>query len=345
MKKIIFFVLIVAILGAGIWYTLNTKKIAGVSGVTDYKNASYQIDGQTITLVGGRAETEVAPQSASKTITQFFGNEATGDVNDDGQPDVAFLLTQTSGGSGTFFYVVVALKTKEGYQGTNAMLLGDRIAPQTTEIKDGRIVVNYADRNLGESMTTQPSLGMSKYFKVTGTKLEETKQTNSASLKTKQYTSKKYGFSVTVPEDVIANESFTYDLIPNQKIAGVSFSIPKIFTEGSNLGNDSYLSIEGIPMPDDSCTAKNFSSDTRLNPKKITENSLTYSYAESGDVGAGNYYEEIIYAFPFKDACMAVRYFFHSVNVANYASNPPREFDRSGLIHELDIIRRSLVLQ
>ncbi|MDR3547689.1 MAG: hypothetical protein P4M11_05380 [Candidatus Pacebacteria bacterium] len=142
-----------------------------IKNAADYKDASYIIEGQKVTLVNGRAEEESAPGSASKTITQYFGNEATGDLNGDGIPDVAFILTQTGGGSGTFYYVVVALKTSDGYEGTNAMLLGDRIAPQTTEIRDGELLVNYADRAPNDPMSAKPSIGVSKYLKVTGTTL------------------------------------------------------------------------------------------------------------------------------------------------------------------------------
>jgi putative hemolysin len=130
------------------------------------KDATYQIEGNPVTLVNGLSEVEAAPGSASKTVTRYFGNEATGDLDGDGQPDVAFLLTQESGGSGTFFYVVAALQTEGGYVGTNAILLGDRIAPQSTTIQDGTIVVNYAERKPGEPFTAAPSVGVSKYFKV-----------------------------------------------------------------------------------------------------------------------------------------------------------------------------------
>ena len=123
--------------------------------------------------MGGVSEVPIAPDAATNITTKYFGNEATGDLNGDGLPDVAFILTQNSGGSGTFYYVVVALKTVDGYQGTNAVLLGDRVAPQTTEIQSGQLVVNYADRKAGEPMTTQPSVGMSTYLTVQGNTLVE----------------------------------------------------------------------------------------------------------------------------------------------------------------------------
>ncbi len=131
-----------------------------------YQDVAYFIEGQAFPLVNGLSEIEAAPGSASKIITRVFGNEARGDLNGDGLEDVAVLLTQETGGTGTFFYVVVALQTETGYQGTNAILLGDRIAPQTTLIQNGVIIVNFADRNPGESFDVAPSLGVSKYLQV-----------------------------------------------------------------------------------------------------------------------------------------------------------------------------------
>lgn len=98
--------------------------------------------------------------------SKYFGNEIKGDFNGDGINDAAFLVTQDPGGSGTFYYIMAALGTKNAYTDTNAILLGDRIAPQTTEFKDGEIIVNYADRKLDEPFSVKPSVGVSKYFKV-----------------------------------------------------------------------------------------------------------------------------------------------------------------------------------
>ena len=170
---------IVAILGIVAWRADIAQAPQNgqtpVQAADGYKNATYVFDGAPITLADGKAESEIAPGSASKLVTQYFGNEAMGDLNNDGVPDIAFLVTQQGGGSGTSYYVVVALKTKNGYQGTNAILLGDRIAPQTTEIKNGVITVNYAERKPGQPMAAQPSVGVSRHFTVQNNILAETK--------------------------------------------------------------------------------------------------------------------------------------------------------------------------
>lgn len=152
-------VLAVIIVG---YSTKTNDKVVDTTIVSDYKNATYHIQGKSVTLKNGLAEEEAAPGSATKIVTKFFGNEVKHDFDKDGREDVAFLLTQDMGGSGTFYYVVIALNKENGYVGSDAAFLGDRIAPQTTEMGKGDIVVvNYADRAPGESFATQPSVGKS----------------------------------------------------------------------------------------------------------------------------------------------------------------------------------------
>lgn len=179
MKKLYIAVLIIIGLGA-VWYWYDAKKAVAPIGLDsaatststfDGRNSTFLINGQTVTLKNRVAESEAAPGSASKILTTYFGNEATGDLNFDGKPDAAFLVTQTTGGSGTFFYVVAAIKTDTGYKTTNAFLIGDRIAPQTTEIhsQTGELRVNFAKRKPGEPMTARPSQGAVLLLKVTPT--------------------------------------------------------------------------------------------------------------------------------------------------------------------------------
>ncbi len=140
---------------------------------SDYKSLTFMIENQAVTFRNGYSEVEAAPGSTSKIITKYFGNEAFDDLNGDGAEDVAFLLTQETGGSGTFYYLAAALKTSTGYQPTSTVFLGDRIAPQTTQISSGAVTVNYADRKPGEPVTATPSIGISRYFKVEGINLVE----------------------------------------------------------------------------------------------------------------------------------------------------------------------------
>ena len=140
---------------------------------SDHKNTEYTIAGRTIWLVDGVAEVAAAPGSAARVVTRYFGNEVRGDFNGDGREDVVFLLTQETGGSGTFFYAVAALNLERGYVGSEGTLLGDRIAPQTTALRpDGIVVVTYADRAPGESFSTAPSVGKTIWLKLNPTTLQ-----------------------------------------------------------------------------------------------------------------------------------------------------------------------------
>ncbi len=165
MKKTIFTIFIFTIVSLIYFQFSKTDKEKSLSP-EDYKNISYTIDGRSIKLLNGISEEEI-PNSSSKITTRYFGNEARGDFNNDGYEDIVFVMSQDGSGSGIFFYVVAALgQADESYKGTNAVFIGDRVSPQTTEFREGKIIVNYADRKQGEPMATVPSIGVSKYLKI-----------------------------------------------------------------------------------------------------------------------------------------------------------------------------------
>ena len=174
-KTLISFIVVIAVVIVGIFFlTRDTNKVVSTisseeNATFDGKNANFTVEGSEVVLVQGVSEVSVVPDSASKTTTRYFGNEARGDLNGDGLEDVAFLVTQDTGGSGLFYYAVVALKTGAGYKTTNAFLVGDRIAPQSTEIySDSKeLHINFAERKVGEPMTTPPSVGAVLLLKVT----------------------------------------------------------------------------------------------------------------------------------------------------------------------------------
>ncbi len=170
MSKAVVFVIVCAIVLI-IFLVLKQAEPEGVPVVSDYKNATYLIEGEEVQLVDGYSQSEETTDSASNTTTRYFGNELITDLDGDGDEDIAFILTQEVGGSGTFYYAVAALKTENGYVGSDGYLLGDRIAPQTAEVSQNPrhkyvVVFNYADRALGEPMSAQASVGKSAYLKI-----------------------------------------------------------------------------------------------------------------------------------------------------------------------------------
>ena len=168
-KKDIFIIPAIVFIALGYWLFRSSTPVPSVP--VNPLNAIYTIEGKSVTLINGHAETEIVPNSSVKLVTDVWGMPATGELNNDGNMDAAVLLTQSEGGSGTFYYVAVALGNGAR---TNAILLGDRIAPQNLQIvPPDLILVNYANRKPNDAMTTQPSEGVSVYFRVRNATLEK----------------------------------------------------------------------------------------------------------------------------------------------------------------------------
>ena len=116
------------------------------------------IDGQTFVMTDGVAETPAQPGSATKNTVRIVGDPVAGDADGDGDPDAALLIQNDPGGSGTFYYAVVAINDTDTYRATNALPLGDRILPQTVEATNGRFVYRFLDREADQSMADAPTL-------------------------------------------------------------------------------------------------------------------------------------------------------------------------------------------
>lgn len=157
MKKYLSIAGILLILALIAYALAGAQGSAEPQAADSYKTASYDLSGTAKALGSGTA--------------RYFGNEARGDLNGDGREDVAFIIVDQPGGSGTFYYVAAALGTAQGYEPAGALLLGDRIAPQNTLIDGGDVVVNYADRKANEPMSTAPSVGITSYFSIKNGKL------------------------------------------------------------------------------------------------------------------------------------------------------------------------------
>jgi hypothetical protein len=122
-------------------------------------NATYVIEKQAVRLIHGRAEVQAVPGSAIKITTVVFGKPAFGDLNRDGRDDAALFLRHDPGGSGTFYYVAAAIAVKDIFQGTNAVLIGDRVSPRTIHIRNGVIIAEYDDLSPDQPMSAAPSIG------------------------------------------------------------------------------------------------------------------------------------------------------------------------------------------
>lgn len=126
-------------------------------------NTTYSIDGSQFALRDGHFEMPASPGSAAKTMLEIVGVPAFGDLNADGNADAALILVYQGGGSGTFYYLAAAINGEDGYRGTNALFLGDRVIPQFVGIQNRAIAAGFRDREPSESFASTPTIDVTRY--------------------------------------------------------------------------------------------------------------------------------------------------------------------------------------
>jgi hypothetical protein len=150
---------VVVVIGA-IFATLSRPETSPATPVLlDPAAATYVIDGTTVTLSAGRADTAIGNVA-------LFGTPAHGDIDGDGREDAAVILTADAGGSGTMFYAGAVL-AREGEKPLAAVFVGDRIAPQGVSVRGGIVSLAYADRYPWEPFATEPHIGKEKRLTLT----------------------------------------------------------------------------------------------------------------------------------------------------------------------------------
>ncbi len=135
----------------------------------DPANATYVIDGKPVTLTNGKSDVPIAPGSASHRITTLTSTTATGDIDGDGKPDAAVVITDTSGGSGVFSHLAAVLSS--GGSGAPTALLGDRITVNQVSVNAAKVTVTYVTRPDGVPFSTPPSVPVTKTFVLSDNKL------------------------------------------------------------------------------------------------------------------------------------------------------------------------------
>lgn len=159
----------------------------------------------------------------------------------------------------------------------------------------------------------------------------------------KIYSNRKEGFSIKIPENFKTDESYSYQALgPGKEIKGIKFGVPVLLSNGTNLSDDSYISVEEIPKTSE-CSASLFlSAGAKTN--NMEDNNTPYSKGFLSDAAAGNRYDETVYAIPGTNPCLAIRYFIHYGAIENYPAGSIKQFDEQALINLFNGIRRTLVL-
>ena len=159
------------------------------------------------------------------------------------------------------------------------------------------------------------------------------------------FASSTMGVSIHYPPDYTVNAKYAYTLLGpgSAPIHGVKFLIPAAAWQGTNLsGHDTGISVEELPGQD-TCSASAFLPGETIETN-LTQKGVDYLVASTSDAGAGNFYEEDVYALKDSNPCTAVRYFIHSTNIGNYTPGTVQAYDRAALLQQFDHIRQSLVL-
>lgn len=136
-------------------------------------------------------------------------------------------------------------------------------------------------------------------------------------------------FSVRYPAGWSADGAYAYDALgPGKAIPGYRFTIPATLAAGTNLSRDSYFAVEKLGAG--TCSASSFV-DGVQQQAMVTENGRDWSMAKAGGAGAGNLYDETVYAASISGTCYGLRQFVHSTNIGNYDPGTVQEFDRLAL--------------
>lgn len=149
-------------------------------------------------------------------------------------------------------------------------------------------------------------------------------------------------YRISYPEGYTAEQYVYQALGPERSIAGTRFVVPPTLTSGTNLSEDSYISVEPLPGAINSCSASIYLAEGSTHEGFVDVADHRYSVSTSMGAAAGNRYEERVYATPVDGGCIAVRYFIHYGAIENYPKGAVRNFDRQALLTQFDTIRTSL---
>ncbi len=155
------------------------------------------------------------------------------------------------------------------------------------------------------------------------------------------YKNSLYKFTINLPEDFVVDEDYRYESTPQKSFPGVRFKIPKNLYKGTNLSEDSYISVEFAQAVADACIAQIFLDSSELRGF-ADAGKHRYTVAYSLGAGAGNRYEETVYATPVEGGCLGIRYFVHYGVFENYPAGSIKEFDPKAITGIFDAIRTSI---
>lgn len=141
------------------------KASCDVSVSNIVKNASFLLEGSNVQLTDGISAVPIE-NSSLVNLTKYYGCPSSGQLEDKKTAALSFVISNESGGSGTFYYLAAAVEKDGGYIIIDPVFIGDRIKPIETSINNGILIISYLDRAAGEGYSAEPSIQKNRKFKV-----------------------------------------------------------------------------------------------------------------------------------------------------------------------------------
>lgn len=132
----------------------------------DIKNAEYSSEWSSsgkVKLKDGIYREKIVPDAATELVIRLGDTIAFGDLNNDGVDEGTAILITDSGGSGTFYYLVVLTDNNGTPEHRATAPLGDRIKMQSLTIQSGHILLEMITHGPDDPMAS-PSLRMRKKY-------------------------------------------------------------------------------------------------------------------------------------------------------------------------------------
>jgi hypothetical protein len=150
-------------------YKLADEKLVALSPLTnaDLNNATYPIESYIMPFTNGKYKDD-----AKQITAQILAKpRAAGDLNGDGSPDSAVIISANYGGSGVFVYLSPVINESNIAKPLTGVLLGDRIRVTGLTIRNGLVTVTTLERKPDEPMTAKPSVVTRSTYKLEGDQL------------------------------------------------------------------------------------------------------------------------------------------------------------------------------
>ncbi len=126
-------------------------------------NATYRVEGLNLAMSDGQSLFYPSPDTSGALWTYLDRVPVRGQLTD-GVTGAAVTLVQVPGGRGAYSYIAAAVLDDGRVKGTNAILLGDRVAILGVEVLDEIIWVHLLTRAEGQPAEFPPDVQVTRQF-------------------------------------------------------------------------------------------------------------------------------------------------------------------------------------